>query len=108
MRYFITQFAATSNYNCEGAADASYGAGSYGTCVGVDTNPTEGTTTETTQPGAPNTGGFFGYLTSGSFSIILPLLIAIVVVAAASITVLRARRRSAAQPAAPDTPDEQM
>ena len=86
----FTYFAQTANYNCEGASDSSYGAGAFGSCVGADT--TDNTTTTTAQPGAPNTGEFFGFVTSGAFSIILPLVIAIVIVAAASFTVLRKKR----------------
>lgn len=82
----FTYFAqATDNYNCVGASDSSYGAGAFGDCATATSNGT-------VQPGAPNTGEFFGFVTSGAFSIILPLVIAVAVVTAASIVVIRKRR----------------
>ena len=83
----LTYFAQTANYNCAGASDSSYGAGAFGTCTSEST-----TTTGTVQPGAPNTGEFLGLVTAGSFSIILPLIVAIVVVSAASFAVIRKKR----------------
>lgn len=97
----FTYFAqATDNYNCVGASDSSYGAGAFGDCVnsttggntGGNTGTNNNTSNGTTQPGAPNTGEFFGFVTSGAFSIILPLVIAIVIVAAASFAVVRKKR----------------
>ena len=79
-----TYFAQTANYNCQTAPDSSYGAGGYGTCVaGTETTEQAG------YPGAPNTGDFFGFVTSGSFSILLPLAVAVVLVAIATIVIAR-------------------
>lgn len=85
----FTYFAQTANYNCTGAPDSSYGASGYGTC-GAGTS----TGTTTTQPGAPDTGEFFGFVTSGAFSIILPLVLAVIIVAAASFAVIRKKRKA--------------
>lgn len=88
----FTYFAQTPGYNCEGSADSSYGAGSFGTCGTSSTSTNSGGTTTTTQtdtPSAPNTGDFYGLVTSGAFSIILPLVVAIAIVTAASIAVVR-------------------
>ncbi len=85
----FTYFAQTANYNCAGASDSSYGAGSFGTCA--TSAPAEGNTS-TVQPGAPNTGEFLGFVTGGSFSIILPLVVAIALVSAASFAVIRKKR----------------
>lgn len=85
----FTYFAQAANYNCTGASDSSYGAGAFGTC---GTTSTGSTGTSTTQPGAPNTGEFFGFVTSGAFSIVLPLVLAIVIVSAATFAVIRKKR----------------
>lgn len=85
----FTYFAQAANYNCTGASDSSYGAGAFGTCV---TSSTGNTDTSTTQPGAPNTGEFFGFVTSGAFSIVLPLVLAVVIVSAATFAVIRKKR----------------
>lgn len=87
MEYLYTLAAA--NYNCENTDYSAYGEGGYGTCTTAATDV--GTTATTTAPGAPNTGFFSGMVTSGSFSIIAPLVIAIIVVATASIVVHRKR-----------------
>lgn len=84
-----TYFAQAGNYNCQTAADSSYGAGAYGTCVTGTDGAATGTTQQAGYPGAPNTGDFFGFVTSGSFSILLPLAVAIVLVAVATIFVAR-------------------
>ena len=95
MEQFI-YFAQTPGYNCAGADNSAYGAGNYGTCVtsadGGNTGGSPSTSTGTTQPGAPNTGEFFGFVTGGAFSIILPLVVAIAVVSAATIAVIRKKR----------------
>lgn len=77
--------AQTGNYNCQNTNDSAYGAGSYGSCTTTQS-------TNSAQAGAPNTGSFIGFVTSGSFSIILPLLLAIVFVLAATIAVARKKR----------------
>lgn len=89
----FTYFAQAPGYNCAGANDSSYGAGGYGTCLtSSEGGANGGTNTGTTQPGAPNTGEFFGFVTSGAFSIILPLVVAIAIVTAATIAVVRKKR----------------
>ena len=79
-----TYFAQTATYNCQTAPDSSYGAGAYSTCA-ADTKTTE----QASYPGAPNTGDFYGFVTSGSFSILLPLTVAVVLAAVATIVVAR-------------------
>ena len=70
-------------YNCASSSNNSYGAGSYNTCV------------DTTQSvGAPNTGVFEQVLGSGSFTIIVPLMAAIIVVVIAS-AIMQFRKKSA-------------
>ncbi len=56
-----------ANYNCTDSSNSAYGASNYGTC-------------ETTGVGAPNTGFFEGILGGGSFSILLPLAVAVIFV----------------------------
>lgn len=92
----FTYFAQASNYNCIGAPDSSYGAGAYNTCSTSSTgsNTSDNTDTGTVQPGAPNTGEFFGFVTSGAFSVILPLVVAVALVTAASIAMIRKKRAS--------------
>ena len=97
----FTNFAQAANYNCTGANDSSYGAGNFGTCVTDSSGTTLGdttsagnTTTTATQPGAPNTGEFFGFVTTGAFSIILPLVVAIAIVSATSFAIMRKKRAS--------------
>ncbi|QHN43205.1 hypothetical protein GII36_05135 [Candidatus Mycosynbacter amalyticus] len=75
----------TGNYNCQNVDQNAYGAGNYGTCAATAAQ------SSTTQPGTPDTGSFLGFVTSGSFSIILPLIVAIVVVLAATLAVTRAK-----------------
>jgi|TARA_B100001250_G_scaffold348897_1_gene319809 hypothetical protein len=56
-------------YNC-----SAYGAGAYGTCTEQSV-------------GAPNTGFFQQLVDSGSFTILAPLIVAIIVVTIASIMI---------------------
>ena len=86
MKQFI-YFAQAANYNCADASNSAYGAGNSGTCA------TTAATSTTQQVGAPQTGEFFGFVTSGAFSIILPLIVAIVAVAIASIVFARKKAR---------------
>ena len=94
----LSQFAQAASYGCDEATDSAYGAGSFGTCASAvssdeGSQPTpQQTQASTTQPGAPNTGEFIGLVTSGSFSILLPLALAVIIVAAASIAVSRKKR----------------
>ena len=88
-----TYFAQTANYNCQTAPDSSYGAGGYGTCLTGANEATAGTTQQTNYPGAPNTGDFFGFVTSGSFSILLPLAVAVILVAIATVAMTRKKAR---------------
>lgn len=82
-----TQFA-QATYNCTGASDSTYGAGAFGSC-----DTTASTPGETTQNvGTPDTGTFLGALTSGNFSVILPLVVATVVIATAVIVIVRKKR----------------
>jgi hypothetical protein len=97
----FTYFAQAANYNCSDASDGSYGAGAFGTCA-ADATPSPnpggspaantGTSQSTVQPGAPNTGDFFGFVTTGAFSIVLPLVVAIVIVSAATLTIIRRKK----------------
>jgi hypothetical protein len=66
-----------TSYNCVGATDSSYGAGNYSTC----------TTGQTV--GAPNTGLFGQFLGSGSLTILVPFIVAIVIVVIATVFVKR-------------------
>lgn len=65
-----------ATYNCSDSTSNAYGAGSYGTCA-----------TQTQSVGAPNTGVFQELISSGSFTIIAPLVAAIVVVVIATVTI---------------------
>ncbi len=76
------------NYNCSDSNVSAYGAGAYNTCA----NTTSTDTTQTDTIGAPNTGEFFGLVTTGAFSVLLPLIITIVIVTAASIAMIRRKR----------------
>ena len=68
-----------ATYNCSDSSSSAYGAGSYGTCAAV---------------GAPDTGVFQQFVSSGSFTVVAPLAAAILVVAAAT-AVLRLRKKHA-------------
>lgn len=70
-----------ASYNCSDTNSTAYGEGAYGTCA-------------TQTVGAPNTGVFGQVLDSGSFTIIAPLVGAIIVVAI-SVAVSRLRKRRA-------------
>jgi hypothetical protein len=70
-----------ANYNCTDSQSNAYGAGSYGTC-----------TQQTQSVGAPNTGVFQELVSSGSFTIILPLIVTIVVVLITTF-IIKSRKR---------------
>jgi hypothetical protein len=63
-----------ATYGCTDSTSSAYGAGAYDTCSGQAV-------------GAPNTGVFSQLISDGSFSIIAPLIIAIVVVVIATFTI---------------------
>lgn len=71
------------SYNCVNSSDSAYGAGDYGTCSG-----------QTQSVGVPNTGTFEQFVSSGSFTIVLPLLAAIIIVLIATVA-MRMRKRKA-------------
>lgn len=94
MMYQLSQFAQAATYNCSDSADNSYGAGNFGTCTtnaATPENPGTGTTVEN-GIGAPDTGTFLGLVTSGSFTIILPVALALLVSIAATVVVLRRKK----------------
>lgn len=71
-----------ASYNCADSANSAYGVSSYGTC-------------DTQSVGAPNTGTFQEFISGGSFTIIGPLVIAVVVVVIATVTInLRKKKKS--------------
>lgn len=74
-----------ANYNCNDSSNNAYGASAYGTC-----------TNQTQSVGAPNTGTFQQFVSSGSFSIIVPLVAAIAIVIIATFVTKR-RKKSASQ-----------
>lgn len=74
-------------YNCSDSANSAYGAGAYGTC---ETTATGGTGTTTTV-GAPNTGFFQQVVSGGTFSILLPIALAIVLVVISTFVVRKKR-----------------
>ena len=71
-----------ATYNCEDSNSNAYGAGSYGTC-------------ETTGAvGAPDTGVFQQLVDGGSFTIIAPLVLAIIIAGIATLVVKRRKKSS--------------
>lgn len=91
MKYLSTLAAA--NYNCENTDSSGYGEGGYGTCTTTtDTSaPTSPTSSTSAAPGAPNTGFFSSMVSSGAFSIILPLVVVIILTALATILIRKKR-----------------
>lgn len=73
-----------ATYNCSDSTSNAYGAGSYGTCT--QQNPSVG---------APNTGVFQELVSSGSFTIVAPLIAAIVVVVIATVTIKLRKKKAA-------------
>lgn len=69
-------------YNCNSSQYSAYGSGTYGTCTNQSV-------------GAPNTGVFQEIVSSGSFTIIAPLVTAVIVVVIATV-VMNFRKRSKA------------
>lgn len=72
-----------ANYNCADSSSNAYGAGDFGTCA-----------TSTQTVGAPNTGVFQQFVDSGSFTVIIPLAVAIVVTLVATLVIKRRQRNS--------------
>jgi hypothetical protein len=68
-----------ANYNCSDSTNSAYGDSSYGTCSSQTV-------------GAPNTGVFEQIISGGNFTIILPLIVAIIVVVIASVTLSRRKQ----------------
>ncbi len=68
-----------ASYGCNDSTNSAYGASSYGTCSGQSI-------------GAPDTGVFQELVSSGSFTLLVPLAAAIVVVVIATV-VMKFRRK---------------
>lgn len=71
-----------ASYNCSDSSASAYGEGSYSTCASGSSSI-----------GAPDTGVFGQFVGSGSFTVFIPLIVAIVVVIIATI-VLRVQKRA--------------
>lgn len=71
-----------ATYNCTDSTSNAYGSGSYGTCA-------------TTAVGAPDTGFFQSLVSGGSFTIVVPLAVAIIVTAIATIVIGRRKKAKA-------------
>jgi len=69
-------------YNCSDSSNSAYGASAYGTC-------------ETQSVGAPDTGVFSQFVNGGSFTILVPLAVAIVVVVIATIAINLRKKKKA-------------
>lgn len=72
-----------ANYNCSDSIDNTYGAGSFGTCTGT-----------TQSVGAPNTGVFQQIVESGGFTIVAPLIVAILVTAVVTVAIKLRKRKT--------------
>ena len=71
-----------ATYNCNDSSNGAYGVSAYGTCA-----------SQTQSVGAPNTGVFQQLVSSGSFTIVAPLVVAIIIVIIATV-VMRFRKKS--------------
>lgn len=69
-----------SSYNCSGSDNSTYGAGDFGLCNGQTV-------------GAPNTGIFWQSVDSAGFTIVAPVVFAIVVVVISSV-IMKLRRKT--------------
>ncbi len=69
-----------ATYSCADSNTSAYGAGDYGTCA------------TQTAIGAPNTGTFQEFVSSGSFTIVAPLVTTLVVVVIATVIIKRRKR----------------
>lgn len=77
---------AAAGYNCQDTNYSAYGEGNYGTC-------TNAAATSTAAPGAPNTGFLQQFADGGAFSIILPLIIAVVLTIASMVAISKKRKK---------------
>lgn len=92
----LSQFAQAAVYNCSDSPDSTYGAGDFGTCA-TSTAATPGETPGSdtsvqTGVGAPDTGTFMGLVSSGSFTIIAPLVLALLVATVATVITVRRKK----------------
>lgn len=78
-------------YNCSDSTNSAYGASNYGTCETGTNTTTPNPGTQTTSVGAPNTGFFQQIISGGTFSILLPVAIAIILVVISTIIVRKKR-----------------
>jgi ribose/xylose/arabinose/galactoside ABC-type transport system permease subunit len=69
-----------ATYNCTDSTDNTYGGGSFGTCTGQSV-------------GAPNTGIFEQVMSGGTFTVLLPLIVAIVLTCVAALLIRRTSAR---------------
>jgi ABC-type proline/glycine betaine transport system permease subunit len=69
-----------ATYNCADTTNNTYGAGSFGTC-----------TSQTI--GAPNTGIFEQVVSGGAFTVLLPLVVAVVLACVATLLIRRTSKR---------------
>jgi hypothetical protein len=69
-----------ASYNCIDSTDNAYGSGSFGTCTGQSV-------------GAPNTGVFEQVVSSGTFTVLLPFVVAVVFACVAALLIRRASTR---------------
>lgn len=73
-----------ATYNCSDSTNSAYGESSYGTCTGQSV-------------GAPNTGVFGQFIDGGTFTVIVPLAVAIMLSIITSVVIgVRRKRRSIA------------
>lgn len=95
----MSRIVLAANYNCSDSTNNAYGAGEYNTCeTDTATTPAADTTQQqqqqtTTSPAAPNTGFLQQFYESGSFTILAPLVIAIIAVAISAFVLKRKSSR---------------
>jgi len=65
-----------ATYNCTDTSDNAYGSSAYGTCAGQSV-------------GAPDTGIFEQVVSGGAFTMLLPLVAAVVLVGVVAIVIRR-------------------
>lgn len=78
-------------YNCSDSTNSAYGASNYGTCETAADGGSSNPGTQTTTAGAPNTGFFQQVVSGGTFSILLPVAIAIILAIISTIIVRKKR-----------------
>lgn len=69
-----------ATYNCTDSTNNTYGSGSFGTCTEQSV-------------GAPNTGIFEQVVSGGSFTVLLPLVAAVVLACVAALLIRRTSAR---------------